>query len=1087
MDSALSAAACVVGTLSDTALGRAVGFFGAATHGAFDYAAHASGLSSLRVVGYQYLGSERACSGGVLTEGQVALINSQRDERCERLLADCYGPIKQLAQNIHYDTHNLPRATYRCVVPKATTLSRLDGFRSYPYSGGNVPPALYRTRGVHPWRGDCDCVACHEAMDNAIEDPARALEVLGMTLQSALREVDEDKYPRCFGHVLSSAYGTRQLTVIDLTVPTALIPVLNKLLTSFNATPKAVPSHFTDRIRTSVDALAVDNGWTVGQATCALMSALTVFACMCADTASVGQHTMLTDIEDVAYVPEPGPSADLEDMIDEVNKELNAYDDNGIPMRPATELTGDHAEGGIVAQLDEDELLRWEGQEPTNELGGIKTGPNLFGKNMPLDTKDPRSMLSAYTRHLCDFEVKLPTDPNDNTKYYTFKMRKFTDTRDLRYLKRVWDDIAAQDKATFEEMLADGSLAPVLEGPSSMTEDAFYEALQATETQQDNNMKSILGTLFNKRGEDGDRARFVTMPGRLGSDKLHHARMAPMIKALEHMHKEKRNHRHVKGQDEEARRHALGDFLRGMGKGKFLFSTDKKSNDRCWTLQHWEIFLDYLDEVTVSQFKPFMETYCYTRAPTEQADLKHKYCTFVLSAYLLYYFSGINPTSFGNRLMSEAEAGVLTLTIFGEEAYAKWLADRIAQKESDDPFWISGWKHGTKLQHAHVAPVSDMNEGDDKAIALESTAKGVELSCEQLADLMVTNAGKYTGFAYEIAFMPHQELNCGRKSVGEFCSIVFGLPAHGVQGHIAPAVIVPKPLKALNKAAWSSTLAVTYVRDTTGRIVNVVHDDRFHRYAATKLLALSIINYESPFVGKYLLACAEHHLGKLTGPDSRTTLYDNRDPEARGLEEWSATTFQDLEKMHAKAQQANAITFAPRDLHVALQAWRIDLPLKGISDEVIIHALLALDDAAASFEVSDRHITDPGAVFSELPFGALLKPLLQVAERGYRKLLGSLVKMQDVDRARTVEEVKEALRPITKGATNDKKDKKKSWSKSASSAESKNPEPAPDGKGTANADGHVKRVVNAWEKKGKGKGKGNKGKGKSHAHPPNRT
>ena len=250
----------------------------------------------------------------------------------------------------------------------------------------------------------------------------------------------------------------------------------------------------------------------------------------------------------------------------------------------------------------------------------------------------------------------------------------------------------------------------------------------------------------------------------------------------------------MQGFNEEANPVAYGEFLADMPNDYMVFSTDKKANERCWTERHWLMMVDYMQTVLGSDLDDLTASHLLSKeegkdnsAGFDVARIKHQYATFIVDVVMLHLMSGISPTGGFNRLMSEAEVGTVTRDIYGKTAYEECLADRETPVKSENLFWLSTWKYGMRTKSAIMAPTADINSGDDKIMAMHTAiVRGVKVDCNALAQGLVSRAAWLTSFAYEIAFVPCPETNCGRKSVMEFCSSVVGLSARASRVTVAP-------------------------------------------------------------------------------------------------------------------------------------------------------------------------------------------------------------------------------------------------------------------------------------------------------------
>lgn len=729
--------------------------------------------------------------------------------------------------------------------------------------------------------------------------------------------------------------------------------------------------------------------------------------------------------------PKDGVTATVEVEIDELYAAVTAHRDylppGIVPGRAAPEMSGQWPQKnggkGLKFHLDEEALEAYIAarKDLDGDLPGIgiATGPDLLGAQFPLDPKNPLTAVSGATRHVMDAEFTIAC--GDGVTYdYCLRKTDAKKKRDLSSLRRVWQKMAEQDVKRMRAMLAkEGQPCDLPSPPKSfsdeMFEDEMFKAFDPptpTDTVGD-----FTWTIFNKVGEAAERARWITMPGQGGSEKMHQARMSTIVALIEKMLLAGSNHKSVKGLNEEQRREFFEAWLRTLDKDDAILSFDKKANDRSWTTEHFVFLVEYVERV----FAPFEFDY---GLPTEMfegsqekycAKLKHAYFRVILDTLLVYLPSGINPTSLGNRLQSEAEEGVLAMAAFGEEAFEQWLEDRISGDE------LEGWEDWhpplTKYVLAKRAPIGAVNEGDDKACRINMTraynAPGIKLKPEQktvpnvvrrIAEIM----DRYTGFAYEVAPIS-PDVIFGRKAVMEFCSTYIGCnrePLHVLSTTLC--VAIPKPIKTLKKMAWSTTNAVDLIRSPSGAIVNVSINQKLHIYCATKMFSLAEVNRDSPVVGLMMLRVGQYHMTRITDPES-APVYHERSLESRGLsEEELPDTILELEERAKWLVESRIFTYD--STFVAAIAWATDLSLTGkVPLGKIQTALMDVHEVLGQWYPTDGVMDNPLGLLVEMPWGVLKLPLIKLAQRGYKSMLATLVDAALTDPDATVENTRRHL------------------------------------------------------------------------------
>lgn len=1100
MNSIIIGTSAAVDGIKASVPGRVAFGVGMFAHSMMDSAAEGVAKAYLKKNGYQYI-TQHDYYGGVLSEAQIAVTYlAHIDARVSGVRKDIGNVVHDAVQAIHqqparnglppnYENHVVLRLT--CPVPvdyrQYTGLSRC-------YDTMRVGFSSLRRTVAHPGRG-CSCSSCI-----AEYGPAHPLDMIAtydpeISLSEALC--------RCLLPVLPSSTTQRraaakvlmvaELVVLDVVLPYEVYSAIDSITTSLvNAGEKEFAKHLTMRSASAANAFIQKEGFDpmpAADAEALHKVTILVMSAMACNKAT----TNVQFLEILRMVGKAGikgvSTRELEMTIDEADQATThafGEHDLGLALRPATEITGQLPESGVVFVPNTDALERFALEVKDTGIGGVRTGANILGKNAPIDTRDPLTMFSAVSRHFCDIDKTVQTS-DDGIVTYNFTMSKSKSPKPYLLFKRVLTDVFdTLTKLTLEGM-KDGVLAFDVDEngrPGSMTAEQYCEAIfedQLTGSSAGStDLTRFRGSLFCKSGEDGDRARFISIPGSNGTEALHQARLSNLIKLLEEVCKHFLNHKGVKGLDEDAKREFFGEFLGTLNKDEVGLSFDKSANDRTWGVTVWTYFVEQFSrwgEKTLLSY--FTNTYTYTSDEVyNNVKLKmgHQFGDFYFASTSIFLLSGIGPTSLFNRLCAMCEAGVLCHELYGEHAYQEWLQDLTSGPTSARPFWRLHWKYGQKRLPRSGLKLKDINEGDDKVLALnrrlhpnyvksDGTRLGEELlTVNQLVAEITRIIERECGMCYEVAFTPMPESNCGRKTVFEFCSTIIAINKDQEQ---PVATMVPKPIKAINKLAWSATRAVDFLLDANQLPQGVIKNEKYHAYCVTKHASLAIINKDSPFIGKMFAANAEYHylaVKKLVGAAKArdmSTIYTERAPERRKLEEWRQTTHDTLGLM-MEAVEDSVISrhFDTKDAYAAAVGWMMEFPrLMETPMITIIATLLECDQAASLLDYDDDTIFDPVYVFQSLPLGCLAESLIHKATAGYRKIITTAA--ATTPKPETVQRVLESMRGITKttmcGVTKDKPQDK----------------PKPISSPQANAADH-----------GKGKGKAIAAKGKGKSQPP---
>lgn len=1133
-----------VGTIYSTALeslhgsliARLGGGVTGAMHQFLDDRARDASRAVLNQVGYQYVGLP-GFPRGVLTESQIACaITPHTDERLALVLPALSKAVVNLA-NISSHLEGLPNLrTLKDCAPFAQgyVLCRLtfaisqedagaSGFHSFPYRrGGQVPPPYLHRTAVHPSR-ECGVLGCRECIETYSIPP---LEVLGCALDDGridnccdpvfcrgfqiMPAIPKPQFVKAItDNVLLASTSSGRLVVADITVPLGIFEKIDRAATSQTTSNKKPPPHLYARIPTILDSAVEDFDVPSHIKTWMLASARLLYLASTVH-ALKPTGTVLTVVDTQGICRQPtSPTAQVEQAVEDAKQAFeDRYGDMtlALPLRPATEMTGLRPKCGLLFVPDEDAFTAYLSADLAASAGAVVTGPNLFGKNHPIDTKDIQTMLSAVTRHFYAVEAELQVN-EDGSNSYLFRLAKDGPAKPLPELERTLSDVWSVVTEATRVGLAEGYFSADFDlenRPSSMSQEEYEDGLLEACVQADFDVGAavdkIVGSLFSKAGEDGDRARFISVPGCHGTEKLHQVRTCGPVKMIEAVHKFFLNHTHIKGLDDTGKKLAFGSFMRQAGKHHMGFSFDKKANDRTWTSTHWDAMVrGYTQWCVDTQWCDWQATHVYTSTETTaqvKARMLHAFGRFVFDTFALYLFSGIGPTGLFNRQMALAEEGTIVRCIYGEKAYDRWLDNLRRPSVDHNPEWLSIWHYGRKFVHnfSDGLMAACLNEGDDKTgffslvrtvVVPNEKGKAEEVSevmeWQELLRRIVTCAAEQCGVAYEVALVPQQATNTGRKAVLEFCSVVAAIDKDGD----GPARLVPKPVKALGKMAWSATRVVNFLADEDGVFTAVAEDETHARFCATKALSIASINRDSPFVGPLFLKLAEFFIRRCK--DNAMTLYHERAPEKRGLEEWKETTYTTLREMSEAVESTIPCDMTAKDCYAAAIAWQMDCPaLKAVEPAAIIHSLQELHMQVLGLEFDRDNVYDPVYVFESLEWGVLRRAVFTLAARKYAKLAAEARK-PEVSPEDKVAAVRRALCGADtawgggRAAKNDDKQQQRGGRpepKSSSSAK-------PTGKGT----GTAPAAEPSGKAKGKGKGgksdaadapaKGDKGKGKA--------
>jgi len=738
----------------------------------------------------------------------------------------------------------------------------------------------------------------------------------------------------------------------------------------------------------------------------------------------------------------------LEEAMEELD---NAKKEAGHPVEgivlavPAPEINGTLNEK--IVMYETAAFGEYELTEKKPVVGAVQVGVDLMGKASPNDPTNPINYIGAVYRHFGDTEAVVA----EGTPYeYVIHLDRSEKSKLSEIHSRVWDDMIEDHCEDFRKLLEcpqqrfdydfhiDGkpnsysfeSYERWLE--EQIADERFFSAdnaltdlLRNTKATQEH-MQNIKASSACKKGEDSSRSRYVITPGVAGSEGLHQARTSPMIKALEALHSILYNHTNLKGLTEDTKRIRFADFLRAVAKGAIVFGTDKKANDSCFREAVWKKCVTYLARMN-DIFEEIVVTRAYVFTPNEatakesfpKGTLDMKYWIMKLTPALSILLSGIGPTSFFNRLESTVENGSTVLGLHGEAAYQKWRVAERRALASVHPAWrnhpaphvseIVEWEplapqmvtdtsiKYDKLEEGQIISYHmGINEGDDQSHAVipPNNDEWNDLSVKDVVMKYTATMSMYTGFIFEAALTTDELDMVGRNSVFEMLSAWIALPTGRADAYEV-AIIVPKVLKAIRKlphCTISSQHTLKYDKET-GEPYDVERDHKFWSLALTKFFALAIINKESLGVRGLFLSHGDYcyqQLERLIGSNGayyHETMYGDRDPEKRQIEEAASTTFAYCGFMRDHTHEVLANVKLERVVRTCCAAWRSELPqLATEPKERVIAGLLAFDSISLSLEITDQHISDPMLLWQSLDIGCLLDPLVAHATSNHKKV-----------------------------------------------------------------------------------------------------
>lgn len=532
-------------------------------------------------------------------------------------------------------------------------------------------------------------------------------------------------------------------------------------------------------------------------------------------------------------------------------------------------------------------------------------GVDIVATRAPLNHKDVETYISGIMRHFIN-PSSVETVGGMTFQYLLeYKPKKISE--EFMQAWDVFDDIIM---ARVDELFSDLQLNKALAGWSSTeeimsdkcTDDhlAFAEAFWHDGASQDDFATWLKVHAFCKAGENSTRGRLICQPygpeGRNSdgtSDRTHHAITSQYVSAFEHVLLLICNHWSVKGLDEAGQKTAIVSIMSTCSKHAQWYSFDTSQNDTSF-------IEEYLKRSMRSIMRVAAKVMEGTLGEGEGCDFLHLdrkgykgmvvrtiYLTLIVRG--IHLLSGVGDTSTTNRIVSMVKIIAWAKRVLDEAAYNKFL--HCITHGVDDPRFIntvtetSNWLYANKKMWDPSSPMKALCEGDDKVAVIDQgnatpdRAHCLRQWCTLCAD------------ANFIETEDHMLASTGAKATPVFCSRVFAASLVSVNADgtatLSEGGFVPKPVKALGKAAWclAGSLCVVEVDGQKTFVANAFNVKRM----LTRFLSLAYYNRESLFVRSFHWAHVRYWCNKAKEAgvdlDVDRPVYAARDPEARGFAE----------------------------------------------------------------------------------------------------------------------------------------------------------------------------------------------------------
>jgi len=659
---------------------------------------------------------------------------------------------------------------------------------------------------------------------------------------------------------------------------------------------------------------------------------------------------------------------------------------NLIPCVPATSFTGTPYEDMKVSVTDEqhEALLK---QSLAGEGGPTQhafyCGPNITGAQPPLDTKHPDTWASAYTRHFCRVEKDIPL-PSGGVFHVVVDKAENQSKMLSGNERRVWSDMVEQHAELFRTWLENHPPACPEGKPNSISREEYEEIKGEVAWDEAWGARKIIrSSLFLKAGEGSERGRFITLPGADAKDaKRHQCAASHITQIIEKFHLDQFGFRNFKGCTVTGRAKKVARFVAASGDESVTIGYDKSSNDRTWNHRKWEQYENYsmamatvlADAYFDDDVKSLLEADSHNARRIEWRGI---YLTVAAEIQYWYLMSAVAPTSLCNRMGGDVSVGAAIRQIAGPDAYATWLgwcSGVTAQSWDEAPVALfPHLKDGILVKENPTVGYAHLNEGDDTAVRI-IRRKGETNSAAVTRFTVGINSA--TGEAWEPAFVneEHLDKHGGPRSCVEITSLIVAQSCDQETDEIVHA-FVPKPIRRLDKLAWSLSAALKVVETPAGKVG--VLDHNYYRLNATRCLSMCLEMGQSLFTRWVMLRTAEFHLQelrKLPRVDKMDVpLYGDRTMEARNVPEATGFIGDSIEKAFERISAFIGRVSVDDDtcLEANANAWCLACPALAADGKALRRTLLDLDAVASAVAVTQEHIHDPVSYLSLFDLGPL--------------------------------------------------------------------------------------------------------------------
>jgi len=370
------------------------------------------------------------------------------------------------------------------------------------------------------------------------------------------------------------------------------------------------------------------------------------------------------------------------------------------------------------------------------------------------------------------------------------------------------------------------------------------------------------------------------------------------------------------------------------------------------------------------------------------ADAKHArdiewrgiYLTVAANIQYYYLMTGIGPTSLCNRMGGDVSIGSGILQGYGEEQYQQWKV--WVSGENAEPvyeFTHDLYPHmdaGIEVKEQPITGFAHINEGDDTVVC-------IPLRKDETNSEAVTHFSKcisaVTQEVWEPAFVDQKHLDShgGPRSCVEVTSMIVAQVT--TEDGRCEFAHVPKPIKRLDKMAWTLSSSLRVIETPAGRVG--VADSTYYRLNATRCLSMCTEMRYALFTRYVIYNTAKFHLQKLralardsdSDPSLDRPLYNDRTMEARNMPEASGFIGDSIEQAFEKIGSVFARTNVNTKvcLEANANAWGLVSPAALKDGKLLRNTLLQLDQVAQAIEIDEDVIKDPVLYLSMLELGPL--------------------------------------------------------------------------------------------------------------------